>query len=322
MAVSGVYEHLYGTRDLDGELAYWRMLGFAPVQRGALDADGAHRLYGVGSRLRSVRLAHRATDRQGLIRLLAWDEPLGEGLRFTPPLAVGSRWSGFYTSDLLRVREAYLDDTAATGRDWRLSALNRLPLTGDTPSFSQPFVGIRETFVIGEQVRHAFLQRVGFDRPGFGTLAEGTPLPVTEASHANVVAPAGASYDFYVSALGLAEQTPPMHLDATMPAIRGSLQLQEGDAFTVVVLHVPGTVTSFLRWYVVDGPAPDARDRSRPGHLGLCAYSWRLEGEDVGERAERLAAGGAAVGEVGRNEFGEDSAVFTAPDGSAWVVVA
>lgn len=88
------------------------------------------------------------------------------------------------------------------------------------------------------------------------------------------------------------------------------------------MLCVPGTVTSFLRWYVVDGPAADARDRSRPGHLGLCACSWRLQGEDVGGWVERLADRGAAVDGVGRNEFGEDSAVFTAPDGIVWVVVA
>lgn len=320
MAVSGIYEHLYGTRDLDGALAYWRQLGFEPVRHGELDADGARHLYGVPSGVRSARLAHRATARQGLVRLLAWDEPLGDGLRFAPPLVVGSRWSGFYTSDILKVREAYLDDVAA-GADWRLSALNRLPLTGDPPSFLRPFVGIRETFVTGAQARHAFLQRVGFDRPGFGTLAEGTPLPVTEASHANVVAPAGSAYDFYVSALGLAEQTPPMRLDATMPAIRGSLQLEEGDAFTVVVLHVPGTVTSFLRWYVVEGPAQDARDRSRPGHLGLCAFSWRLDGEDARAWAERIAGQGATVAGVAGNEFGEDSVVFTAPDGIAWVAV-
>jgi len=111
---AGLYEHICGVTDLDEAGRYWAQLGFEPLAEGSLEAERAHSLYGVGSRLRSVRLRHKATERRGLIRLMHWEVPTGQGLEFHP-LDLGSRWSGFYVKDVLEIRDACRDQTALTG---------------------------------------------------------------------------------------------------------------------------------------------------------------------------------------------------------------
>ncbi len=316
---TGLFEHMYGVTDLEGAGRYWAQLGFEPLAEGTLEAERAHELYGVESGLESVRLGHRATQRQGLIRLMRWESAAGEGLKFAHPLDLGSRWSGFYVKDVLEMRDAYRDQAALTGERWDVTDPSRLPVTDQTPSFYDPFVGIREIFVVGGEHRHAFLQRVRFDRPGFGSFADATPLACTEATHGNVVMPSFTTHAFYADALGLVPQAEPMRLDWTMPAIRQSLNMREGQAFTVIVYQVPEVPTGFLRVYGMEGPVEDRRADSRPGQLGLCCYSYAFPAGDLAQRRAVLEAARATdVSAVQTNEFGETSLTFNAPDGYAW----
>jgi hypothetical protein len=317
--VTGLYEHWFGTPDLDAALRYWAQLGFQEAARGRMDAPAAASLYGHASALESVRLAHRSGSPQGLVRVMVWQQPAGEGLGFTHPLAVGSRWSGLYTRDLVQVQDAYRDEANATGERWEVSELARLFISDLKPSFYRPFVGIRESTVVGRYHRHAFLQRVGFDRPGFGTFSTDTPLPVTECTHGNVVIPSFEQHSFYGDALGLVVQTPAVRIDWNMVAVRHSLQLQEGDAFDVIVYQTPSVPTGFLRVYAPCGTREDARARSRPGYLGNCGYSYRYDSRSLPILRQRVAMAGAQqVGEIRPNEFGEASFSCQAPDGNYW----
>jgi hypothetical protein len=316
---AGLYEHWYGAADLEGALRYWRQLGYEESARGALDADAAGRLYGVQAPLQSLRLRHRSTDRQGLVRVLCFDGPCGPGLGFAHALALGSRWSGFYTRDILAVQDAYRDEAALGTANWKVSDVARLFITAATPGFYSPFVGIRESTVTGPEHRHAFLQRVGFDRPGFGTFAEGTPLPVCESTHGNVVIPDLAAHEFHATGLGLVVQTPVQRIDWSNTAVRRSLALQEGEAFSVIVYHTAGEPTGFLRVYAPHDPRPDLRAASRPGQRGNIGYTLRYPAGSLDARRAAVAAAGAAhLTVVSANEFGERSFSFDAPDGTFW----
>jgi len=317
--LGGLYEHWYGTQDLDAAIAYWGQLGFRPQARGRLGAAAAGALYGHAAPVESVRLRHAGTDRQGLIRVMHFAPSAGSGLGLVHALAPGSRWSGFYTRDILAVQDAYRD--AETG--WKVSDLARLFLTPDKPGFFKPFVGIRETTVFDAEHRQAFLQRVGFDRPGFGTFAEGTPLPVTECSHGNLVIPSLADLGFYEAGLGLSLQTPTQVIDWDTVAVRSSLGLAEGEAFSVVVYQAPGEPSGFLRLYAPHDPRPDLRAVSRAGHLGLCAYSWRYPAGSLAARRDAaVAAGAREATPVLVNEFGEPACTLVAPDGCFWALQA
>ena len=319
---SGLYEHIHGVSDLDSALSYWHQLGFAEVARGRLPASAAAALYGVDSAVESVRLRHRNGAQVGQIRLHRWDRPLGAGLGHAPPLTIGSRWSGFYTRDILQLHEAYVDDNSARDAHWQVNDLARLFISDMTPEFRQSFVGLREFFLTGPEHRHAFLQRVGFDRPGFGIFAEGTPLSCSESTHGNIVMADLATARFYRDALGLVEQTPVQRLGWQMPAIRQSMRLSEGDVFSVEVLGAPETPSGLLRVYAAESPIEDLRAVSQPGHLGLNCYSYAYAPAGLNLRHGLLAQHGATgVTELLENEFGERSTSFVAPDGYFWTLV-
>jgi hypothetical protein len=319
----GLYEHGYGASNLEAALRYWGQLGFVEVARGALDTAAARALYGHGSPMTGVRLAHRAERRYGLVRVFSFEQPAGPGLSFAHALSLGSRWSGFYTRDLVQIQDAYRDEAVASGASWRVSDLVRLFVSSSAPSFHAPFVGIRESTIMGPEHRHAFLQRVGFDRPGFGSFSPETPLPVTECTHGNVVVPALDGDPFYTDGLGLSVQAPVQQIDWKVPAVRQSLALQEGEAFQVVVYQTPGVPSAFLRVYAPRESRPDLRSSSRPGHLGNCLYTFRYPAGSLAGRRERvLATGATEVTPLLANEFGETSFSCRSPDGCFWTLLA
>jgi len=320
--VGGLYEHWYGTADLDGAIRYWRQLGFVPASRGQLSADKSMALYGVNQALAAVRLKHLGTDRQGLIRLQCFDGGMGPGLGMTPALAIGSRWSGFYTRDILAIQDAYRDESDRSGESCKVSDVARLFISDVQPSFYQPFVGIRETTVTGHAYRHAFLQRVGFDRPGFGTFADKAPLPVTESTHGNVVLRDFNHHEFFSRALGLIVQTPVQTIDWTLTAVRRSLELNEGESFAVIVYQTPGEPSGFLRVYGPNEKREERLDQSCPGQLGNSGYSYRYPaGTLAARRTLVLKAGATGVTPILPNEFGEPSLSCRAPDGYFWNLI-
>jgi hypothetical protein len=326
MVTSGVFEFVCGTTPdaLEPVLRYWAVLGFAPVADGGLSASESGALYGHASALRSLRLAHPGGQAAGggHVRLQVWDTLRNHGLGDCAPLAVGARWMGIYTRDVLALRDAYLDGIANDAMPFRVSALVRAALT-DPPAratFHERFVGLREMFVVSPDIRHAFLQRSGFDRPGFGTFASETPLPTTEGTHANIVQPPGGfGTAFYKEALGL--ETAPFG-EAKDAGEKESTQevllLQPDQRFRVERLKTPGKPSGMLQVYAPHWDAEDVRDRSRPGSRGLCCYGYRVS--DVDALAEKARSAGAALlGEVRRDEFSLPAVSLLAPDGNAWL---
>jgi hypothetical protein len=167
--------------------------------------------------------------------------------------------------DLVKIQDAYRDEAAATGTSWRVSSPVRLFVSPATAGFHAPFAAIRESTILGPEHRHAFLHRVGFDRPGFGSFSAVTPLPVSECTHGNIMVPSLDHLSFYTEALGLVVQTPVQQIEWTVVAVRHSRGLQAGKAFQVVVFQTPCVPSALLRVYAPREPRPDCRDSSRPG---------------------------------------------------------
>ena len=320
--VGGLYEFVFSAHASERErlLAFWSELGFLPEAEGRLSANDAKALYSHASALQSVRLRHAgcATHETGLVRLQFWDDLAGQGLGAHKPLVTGSRWMGMYTADILEIRDSLHNYNADTRDRW-LSDLVSAPLANPPPTvtWGSPFVGLRETLYFDPDGRIAFIQRGGFDRPGFGTIDPTLPYKNSEGSHANVVQPSRTfDTEFYKRVFGL-ESAPygEAHDSGDEPPTQRALRLEAGQLFRVERLRAPDCPTGYLQVYSPYFDTTDHRELSQPGQRGLSAYSYRVQ------RIDASPMRGVTDYCAGQNEFGEPASTFYAPDGYSWMWV-
>lgn len=322
----GVYEFVFGADRAQAErlLAFWEVLGFTVIAEGGLDANRAEALYGHDAELSSWRLAHPgcATFGTGLVRLQCWSRLRNHGLGNSRPITPGSRWMGLYTHDILQLRDSFTAERSR--RDWNLwiSPLVHAPLAKPAPEvdFDNPFVGLRETLVFGDDFRLAFIQRGGFDRPGFGTFDDSLPFKNTEGSHASLVQPANAfDTDFYKQAFGF--ETAPFgeaHESGDEAPTIAALDLRASETFMVERLRAPEIPSGLLQVYSSYKEGRDRRDLSHAGCRNLGLYSVRSDQlETLAGRVD--GAGAGAVTPIQEDEFGHAAFSFYAPDGCQWL---
>lgn len=232
---------------------------------------------------------------------------------------------GMYTHDILQLRDSFESQRARA--DWNLwiSPLVNAALSNPPPQhdFYEPFVGLRETLVFGNRFRLAFIQRAGFDRPGFGTFNDALAFKNTEGSHANIVQPDNQfSTEFYKNAFGF--ETAPFgdaHDSGGEEATIAALDLREDELFRVERTRAVDCPSGLLQVYSSYLPGDDLRDLSRPGSGNLCAYSVRIASlEDLRHLIDDTEH--ASRGEIFDDEFGDPALSFFAPDGYAWIAVA
>ena len=322
----GISEFIFGAeRSKESALLkFWDVLGFRPVAEGSLDADAAGALYGHRSGLRSLRLKHAGCDswQTGYVRLQLWDRLRNEGLGNTRPIAPGSRWMGLYCQDILQLRDAVTNETAMAEWDLWVSPLVNAPLAKPAPevTFFEPFVGLRETLVFGRDFRLAFIQRGGFDRPGFGTVDDSLLFRNTEGSHASLVQATDAfDTDFYKAVFGF--ETAPFgeaHDSGDEPPTRIALKLKEGELFHVERTRAVEVPSGLLQVYSSYTDSTDRRDLSRAGSGSLGLYSVHSDELDA-LRASALDEGASACSEVLSDEFGAQAFTFDARDGLQWL---
>ncbi len=331
-SIQGIYENVIGASNREVTLRYWAELGYQPVQEGRLSAEQARALYSVDSALGSVRLQNGAVNTHGLVRLMLWEKPPVPGLGLVRPLTVGGRWLTARTSDIMRLRDAYMD-AVTQGEEWVVSELirNIIREGKEGAGFYERFVGVREMMVLGQETRQVYFQRYGYDVPGYGTIADTSPLGVSESTHMGIVVPDLSQLDFYSEVLGLKLENrhevlpaqPDTRPDVTMSGNTAAihpLMRREGETYSFVTFVTPRANVG--RMYVVapQDKQPDMRDHSRPGVTGLCLSTYLVS--NLEEYRVRISASTAtAVTPINANEFGEPSFSFTAPDGTAWALV-
>ncbi|MEM8981853.1 MAG: hypothetical protein AAGC71_02410 [Pseudomonadota bacterium] len=326
---SGIYEFVFGAplTERAALIEFWQMLGFVPIDEGTLAKTATGQIYGHEVELQSVRLVHPGctTFGTGYVRLQLWESLADEGLGNTRPLTIGSRWMGLYTHDILQLEDAFRNAAMIDRFDLWLSPRVDAPLANPAPShdFFTPFVGLRELLVFGKYFRLAFIQRAGFDRPGFGTFDDTLPYKNTEGSHASLVQPTGVfSTAFYKQAFDF--ETAPFggeHDSGEEPATVAALNLAPGETFRIERTRAVDCPGGLLQVYSPHQACDDKRHASRPGCGNLCAYSVRVR--DLDRLAATIdATSGASRGAICNDEFGTAALNFTAPDGLAWIAVA
>ncbi|MEE4173523.1 MAG: hypothetical protein V2I57_04660 [Xanthomonadales bacterium] len=329
MISQGVSEFVFGAEwgEEDDLLRFWEALGFTPVAEGTLPANAAEALYGHDRALRSVRLVHSGCSsfNTGYVRLQLWDRCRNDGLGEALPLEPGSRWMGMYCQDILQVRDAFTAPSSIEGWGLWVSPLVNAPLAHPPPepTFWAPFVGLRETLVFGRSFRLAFIQRGGFDRPGFGTFDPSLAFRNTEGSHASLVQPPNA-FDtaFYKTVFGF--ETAPYgeaHVSGDEPPTKIALRLEPEETFHVERLRAPEVPSGLLQVYSPHVERPDRRDVSRAGSRNLCLYS--VQTDRLGELRDAVtAAGGTRISDIRDDEFGHPALTFDARDGLQWLATA
>jgi hypothetical protein len=89
-SIAGIYEVCIGVADAIPQLQYWEQFGYRIGQIGELSASEARELYGVSSKVRSIRLYHQDADHV-LIRLRIGQKPTNDGLQMSSMNVKGSR---------------------------------------------------------------------------------------------------------------------------------------------------------------------------------------------------------------------------------------
>lgn len=333
--ISGLYEVCIGVTEstLLEQIRYWELFGYRIGPVGGLDARDAEALYGVNSRLRSVRLLHQDAD-HGLVRLMSWDKPLNEGLGLVKLLVPGSRWSATLTLDVLDIwnhaeaarRAGIPTHIVPPHYDEIYKAPKAEPYIGQ-------LAGVREMVVLHPFARRCFYERFGYTVPAYGKVNEASRFKASQVTHVGLVFQSDDATlpAFYTDVLGLLAQTKERltSWDDMSESARNNFMMQPGDASYSNLIDNPrakpgpaGMVSGriLLRRIPSWVPVEEAFDRARPGCLGYSLYTYRVS--DIDHYAGRVAASRATeVTPVLGNEFGERSFSFKAPDGNPWTLV-
>jgi hypothetical protein len=112
--IGGVYEVAIGTTNADAHIKYWERFGYRVGQSGELSAENAFKLYGVRSKLKSIRLLHQDAD-HGLIRLFVWEKPTNDGLQMANMKVIGNRWGAMLTNDVYNLQN-HAEEALAQGK--------------------------------------------------------------------------------------------------------------------------------------------------------------------------------------------------------------
>lgn len=331
--IAGIYEVCIGVPNLDRAIDYWQQFGYHVAQSGALSAAIAQPLYRTHSKVESVRLGHQNAD-HGLIRLMQWESPRNQGLGLESMKVRGNRWATSMTADALTI----LNHAEEADRA-------RLPIRYTMPFWEviynkdrkvQPFmdvaIGVREMLLLQPLTRQVIFQRFGYTVPSYGQINEHAALKASQVTHMGMIVQDDRkeTLKFYEAVLGLLRVRDDVETSyESSQAGREFFDLQPGEKFMVTAFDDPRSSVSDWqaarsgRLYVVRFPEayelPNRFEQAVPGCLGLCLYTYQVR-EIEGYR-DRIQASGQSVTEIYRNEFGDRSFSFIAPDGYFWTLI-
>ena len=321
--ISGVYEACIGVTDPEYARRYFAEFGFTEVATATTNAAAASRLYGVASALTSVRLRNGETDSHGLIRLLHWERPVGPGLGYAPPLAVGQRMAVMRTHDLFRLIDIY-DAAAAAGEPWFATRPVGDDLYGLDEKrkdfFTRPVI-VREAGVYGKICNHIFYQRYGYLIPGYGTIGDHSPLRTSELTHHDFVLRGDLSkLNYLETVFGLRAEEPEDRNGYWQRGPREVFQFRPGESHAYRGFVSPNNICGKLKFFGQQPQQPDLSHLQELGRGGITAHSFYVS--DLAAVHQRAASHSElTVTDVGDNEFGEASFVVRDSLGCTWLLL-
>ncbi len=332
-SVQGLYEVCIGVTDLEPQIQYWAQFGYAAGAEGRLNANQALRLYGVDSGVRSLRLFHQSAD-HGLIRLMAWETPVNEGLGLLSMKVQGNRWATTLTADVTTLWN-HAEVAAKAGEPIKIVPPKWTmiyPVPQGRPFFDSP-VGARELCFTQPLTRQVLFQRFGYSVPDYGQINPKSALRASQVTHMGMIVQDDSqeTLRFYDEVLGLLRVQDA--LESTYETSTGGkyiFEMQPGERFWVTAFDDPrSSATDWRaarsgRLYIVRFPEaldlPIVHEKSRPGCLGMSLYTYRVS--DLERMCDRIRASAAEnVTDIVANEFSDRSFSFTAPDGYFWTLI-
>lgn len=324
--ISGVYEAMTAVTDASFTIRYFNEFGFTVRDSAQFSAEQALALYGVNSALKSYRLQNGAIDSHGLLRILVWEKPTGEGIGYVMPETIGQRMAVMKTKDIIRIVDIYKMERAA-GKKWLpIDPIFDDPLkvnVGKKSDFFARPVGVRETAIYGDWFTHVFFQRYGYEVPGYGTIGEHSPLQTSELTHHDftIKGDIDAVTMYYSQALGLKPEQEKHSVDGDwLKGPKQVFQMPDGYSHDYVGFVSPNNICGKLKFFVPRGGASkDRSEHQRIGELGMTLHSFYTP--KLTMVLDLLQKQGIKPSKIQKNEFGENAFVFVGPDGVAWQII-
>ncbi|MDB4293145.1 hypothetical protein N9954_07015 [Maribacter sp.] len=322
--ISGVYEVMIGVSDATYAKAYFADFGFKVIDSATITPKEAAKIYGVPSKLTSYRLQNGNIDSHGLLRILEWEEPLGEGVGYAPVETIGSRMAVMMTHDIFRLYDIYQTARDVGKKPWLptepiaddLFGLN----TGERDFFKRPVL-VRENAVYGAFFNHIFFQRYGYRIPGYGTVESNTKLKTSEFTHHDFVINAKSMEQiaYLQTALGLkAEEEPAIDGD-WLKGPKRVFQMEPGYSHWYQGFVSPNNICGKMKFFIPRGDKTNKSEHQRIGEKGITLHSFYTPKLKM---VHDLVLGHELnPSKIGQNEFGENSFVFTDTAGISWQII-
>jgi catechol 2,3-dioxygenase-like lactoylglutathione lyase family enzyme len=182
--------------------------------------------------------------------------------------------------------------------------------------------------------RQVLFQRFGYTLPDYGQIDENAGFRTSQFTHMGMVIQDDSkeTLKFYEEVLGLLRVRDDVETSyESSLAGREIFDLKPGEKFFVTAFDDPRSHKNDIssarsgRLYTIRFPdslkLESQFERSQPGCLGMCLYTYRVHGLEV--YRERLKASQAQnITDIVSNEFGEQSLSFVAPDSYCWTLLA
>ncbi len=322
--ISGVYEVMLGTDNANFAIKYFADFGFNLINKETISAVQAQKIYDVPSKLTSYRLQNGDIDCHGLLRILEWDKPLGEGIGYAPVETIGSRIAVMRTNDIFRLYDIYQTARDVGKKPWLptepiaddLFGLN----TGERDFFNRPIL-VRENAVYGEFFNHIFFQRYGYVIPGYGTIESGTKLKTSEFTHHDFVINATSmdQMSYLSTALGLTAEEEPTIDGDWLKGPKRVFQMEPGFSHWYQGFVSPNNICGKLKFFIPRGIKTNKSAHQRIGEKGITLHSFYTP--KLSMVHELVSNHELKPSRIQENEFKEQSFVFTDTAGVSWQII-
>ena len=332
-SIGGVTEVGIGATDEKPLIAYFERFGYRVGNTGELSAKDAKKLYGVDSKLKSIRLLHQDSD-HGLIRIMVWEKPVNDGLQMSRMNVLGNRWGAMLTADIYNLQN-HAEEAIAQKLPTFLVEPQRAEiykLEKRPVPFLENYATVREMCLIQPLTRQILFQRFGYNLANYGKINEQSFFKSSQITHFGmVVYRSRENLDFYDKVLGLmkVKENADYDSDYNNPSSRAVFSLEKHQKYGATDFDNPRSSTNpanalsgrlKIIWFSPESKLENKFDYSKPGSLGYSLYTYRVKGIE-NYRQKVKASRAANVTEIQKNEFGEKSFSFIAPDGYFWTLL-
>ncbi|MCU0238336.1 MAG: hypothetical protein MUC29_02760 [Pyrinomonadaceae bacterium] len=331
--IGGVYEIGIGTKDAEKLVKYWERFGYRVGQTGEIDEKQAEKLYGVKSKLKSIRLFHQDSD-HGLIRIMQWEKPINDGLQLSRMNVLGNRWGAMLTGDIYNLQN-HAEEAKAQKMPIFLVEPERAEiykLEKRPQPFLDNYATVREMCLIQPETRQIMFQRFGYNLKNYGKINDQSFFKSSQITHVGMVIYRNQeNIDFYGNVLGLlkVKENENFDSDYTNQSSKAIFSLNPQQKYGATDFDNPKSsknpaeaLSGRLKiiWFSEDSKLDNKFDYSKPGSLGYSLYTYRVKGiENYYKRVKSSKATDLTA--IITNEFGEKSFSFIAPDGYFWTIL-